>query len=371
MIDKLKNKINIIIFLLVIFSFAIVFYFGKDKIISEDERRYLTTLETLEPKEILSGNFASLLEQYSLDQFPSRQTLRELKSFANYKIFNKVENQEIIIEDDYAIKVYKKEYNYNTISSTIDKINNFYKTHFLKNKALFVLVPDKTCYLEDYKSYSCNYNKIETEVTQNLLNRINFLSVYDDLNINDFYQTDTHWSQDNILDVSASILAHFGINVNYSKEDFTVKEISNFKGVLASQAALTKSDTIRYLTNDIIDNLIVYNYEKDEYSTVYNLDKLSDEKSMDNYDIFLSGATGLLRIDNNSVNNNKTLIIFRDSFGSSIAPLLAQEYKTTYVVDLRYISGNAFKKYVDITGKEDILFLYSTVLINIPENFKI
>ena len=371
MLNKLKDKTNIFVFILIIFSFSAAFYIGKDKMISEDERRYLATLETLEPQEILKGSFASLLETYSLDQFPARQMFRELKSFANYNVFQKIENQEIIVKDDYAVKVYDNEYKYNTIKPTIEKINKLYKSKFLKNKAVFVLVPDKTCYLNDFTSYSCDYNKIETKITSNLLNRIQFLSIYDKLDTEDYYYTDTHWSQDKIIDVSAEILGQFNIKANYSEKDFTVNEISDFRGILASQAALNKADTIRYLSNDIIDNLIVYDYEKDEYSGVYALNKLSDEKSMDNYDIFLSGATGLLRIDNNSVNNNKTLIIFRDSFGSSITPLLAQEYKTTYVVDLRYISANAFEKYIEITGKEDVLFLYSAMLINIPENFKI
>ena len=55
--------------------------------------------------------------------------------------------------------------------------------------------------------------------------------------------------------------------------------------------------------------------------------------------------------------------MFRDSFGSSLAPLLASGYRTITLVDLRYITSAELGKYLEVTD-QDVLFLYSTLLLN-------
>ena len=70
-----------------------------------------------------------------------------------------------------------------------------------------------------------------------------------------------------------------------------------------------------------------------------------------------------MEIENPMATTDKELVLFRDSFGSSIAPLLAQGYKKVSVVDIRYIQSNFVGSFVDFENK-DVLFLYSTTLIN-------
>ncbi|MDD6212114.1 MAG: hypothetical protein PUB22_03050, partial [Clostridiales bacterium] len=57
------------------------------------------------------------------------------------------------------------------------------------------------------------------------------------------------------------------------------------------------------------------------------------------------------------------LIIFRDSFGSSLAPLLTGNYKSIYLVDIRYIEPDYLDEFIDFNNK-DVLFLYSTLILN-------
>ncbi|MBQ7871482.1 MAG: hypothetical protein IJ357_05025, partial [Oscillospiraceae bacterium] len=57
------------------------------------------------------------------------------------------------------------------------------------------------------------------------------------------------------------------------------------------------------------------------------------------------------------------LILFRDSFGSSLAPLLLDSYGKITLVDLRYVSSALLDGLVDFTDA-DVLFLYSTTLLN-------
>ena len=55
--------------------------------------------------------------------------------------------------------------------------------------------------------------------------------------------------------------------------------------------------------------------------------------------------------------------------GSSLAPLLASGYAKITLVDIRYISPNLLGRFVDFGGK-DVLFLYSTSVLNSSELLK-
>ena len=123
-------------------------------------------------------------------------------------------------------------------------------------------------------------------------------------------------------------------------------------------------DELKYLTNSMIENCVVYNTEKEAEEKVYNLDRVNETNNK--YDLFLSGAAAIQRIDNNEINNGKKLILFRDSFGSSIAPLLIGYYEEILLVDIRYVNSEFLDNYIDFDEYEnqDVLFLYNTRVIN-------
>ena len=49
------------------------------------------------------------------------------------------------------------------------------------------------------------------------------------------------------------------------------------------------------------------------------------------------------------------MIVFRDSFGSSLIPLLAEGYGTVYAVDIRYMASDALARVTEFPGA-DVLF---------------
>lgn len=84
----------------------------------------------------------------------------------------------------------------------------------------------------------------------------------------------------------------------------------------------------------------------------------------------LGGARSIIRITNPNAAKERRLIVFRDSFGSSIAPLLAAGYSEITLVDIRYISPSSLGKLIDFTKADDALFLYSASVINNSETIK-
>ena len=68
--------------------------------------------------------------------------------------------------------------------------------------------------------------------------------------------------------------------------------------------------------------------------------------------------------------NKKELVIFRDSFASSLAPLLLDGYKKITLIDLRYLDSDLLNEYISFSN-QDILFLYNTTIINNSNVLKI
>ena len=189
------------------------------------------------------------------------------------------------------------------------------------------------------------------------LSSLNYINIFSLLTLEDYYKTDTHWKQESL----EKIANYFAENMDFSISSYDVKTLDMFKGVYYYQLPVkTGEDYIKILTNDVINNSYIYNYETSKKESVYNLNKLS---SLDKYDVYLSGAVSLIDIVNENSTSSKELIVFRDSYGSSLIPLFINGYKKITVVDTRYISPKILKNYIDFKDK-DVLFIYGVILLN-------
>ena len=151
------------------------------------------------------------------------------------------------------------------------------------------------------------------------------------------------------------------MSFEYKNIDYKINSYDKFYGVYYGESAINRSpETIKYLTNDIIDNASVKYLENKNLNKVYSMGKLT---SLDSYEVYLDGASSFIEITNENSFNDKELVIFRDSFGSSIAPLLIPYYKKITLIDNRYINSNTFLNYIEFNN-QDVLFIYGTLIIN-------
>jgi hypothetical protein len=193
-------------------------------------------------------------------------------------------------------------------------------------------------------------------------NHVKNIDLFNSLTIEDYYKTDIHWSQDRIIDIADKLLKEMGNNNLASDVQYQEVKLYPFFGSYYGQAALKlEPDAMVYLTNSTIENAVVFDHIDETYSKVYEPDKFG---TMDSYDVFLSGAKSIITIINPACTTDTELILFRDSFGSSIAPLLLQGYSKITLVDLRYMSTDLLGRYIDFTRGQDVLFLYNTMILN-------
>lgn len=365
---EMKKYSKRIVFLMGIFFIITVLgtWFKPSDAFSDSERRTLRQFPELSMEAVLSGTFMSDFESYVTDQFLLRDGLRTVKAFFATKILGQKDNNGIYMVDGYASKL---EYplNVTSVQRAVDRFQYVYETYMKDTdvKAYYAVIPDKNYFLAEGNGYlAMDYEKLFAQVKNGMAN-MTYIDIVDLLSIEDYYKTDIHWRQENLLDVAERLQGGMGVEV---KNEFQLKTLDYpFYGVYYGQSALPmEAETIGYYTNDVLDHCVVYDYQNNESTTIYDMGKAYGK---DPYEMFLSGAISLMTIENPMAETDKELILFRDSFGSSMAPLLVESYAKITLVDIRYIHPDLLGKYIEFKD-QDVLFLYSTSVLNNGETIK-
>ena len=336
--------------------------------ISEAERRPLAQIPSITAESLLSGDFMEKFEDYSLDQFPLRDTFRRIKSLFHFHILQQEDNNDIYLADGYAVK---QEYPLKE-ESVAHALNRFQYVHekYLADSDSAVyqaVIPDKGYYLAEASGHlTMDYEKLFSMVKTGVpwATAIDLTSA---LSVEDYYDTDVHWRQEKLLSAAQQVCDAMGVAAP-NASDYRIEALQRpFYGVYYGQAALPmEPETLYYLQSDLLQDCRVYDYESGQYADIYNMEKVD---SRDLYDVFLSGSRSLLTIENPHSQTGRELILFRDSFGSSLAPLLVQGYDKITLVDIRYIQIDVLDRFLEFHG-QDVLFLYSTSILNNSQTIK-
>jgi hypothetical protein len=359
--EKTKNIYTVILCSLVFFSIVIANFLTPYKEYSDAERRYLSKMPKLTIENILNNSWTSDFEKYTQDQFFQREFFRKIKAYSSYNIFHNLDNNGLYHVNGFLSKIEypSNEYMWQHATDLFNKISSelFDET----NKIYYSIIPDKNYYLARNSGYLyLDYSKCFNFLREHLLT-MQEIEIADLLKLEDFYYTDTHWKQQNL----EKIILKFAESMNFKiSTSFVEKSLDvDFYGVYVGQSALNfPAEKINYLTNKVIENAKVSYLTDNGYiqKEMYDFNKAYGK---DGYQFFLSGNQAIITIENETCETNKELIIFRDSFGSSLSALFTEGYKKITIVDIRYINSTALKDYISNTG-QDVLFLYSTLLIN-------
>lgn len=280
-----------------------------------------------------------------------------------------------ISKDEYYVKenaIYEKfeNINENAINTNINKINEISDKYLKDMNIYFTLIPNKEYYLDEQNKQQ--FNQIENIVTSKVNNNIKYFTIKETLELDDYYRTDMHWKQECLQNTIEKIQQELNINVENTNSKYEEKSLGDFYGQYYKEINDNniKPDELKYLSNKVLENCTVYNLENKKEEKIYNLDKVNETKNK--YDLFLSGATSISIVKNKEINNNKKLILFRDSFGSSIAPILTENYEEIILIDIRYVNYTILENYINFEEYKnaDVIFLYNTRVINKSGIFK-
>lgn len=365
---RIKNIIVIAVFFLLLCLPPLLSVFLPDAESSRSERRQLLQLESFsERKEGKPGfglrEYFAYIEDYLLDQYPARDGFRRVSAFWKTGVLRQKDNAGYYRLGDGLYKL-DGELSEMAVRDAVGRINDVYAQYFAGTgaRAYYAVIPDKSCYVPAGRGYpSLDWDGLFSVVEDNIDGDLTKIDLTGVLGPDNYYATDPHWSQPEILPCADVLLNAMGRGAA-SDRDFRHHELYPFYGAYYGHSALGgEPDTLVYLTDAATDAAQVFNFETGETGGVYNE---GDFDNIDPYDVFLQGAAALLRIDNPAQENGRQLVLFRDSFGSSIAPLLMGEYSQVLVVDIRYVSPSMLGRLVEFDGGCDVLFLYSSSVLN-------
>ena len=336
-------------------------WLGPSRETSEAERRPLAQAPEWKVEALLDGTYMEEFEEYTLDQFPFRDGFRRLKARFHYDVLRQKDNNGIYLAEGYAVK---QEYPLNeaSVEHFLERMDHLYEKYLTGSSVAMAIVPDKGYYLaEEAGQLYLNYDALKTRIAQGMPWAVQ-IDLTDSLSAGDYYRTDTHWRQERLFAAAGKLAEGLGVAAP-KEEDYTKVPLERpFYGVYYGQAALPmEAETLYMLESDLLRECSVYDYETGQTGGIYDLQKGMGDR--DPYDVYLSGARSLLTIENPRAKGDRELIVFRDSFGSSMVPLLVEGYRKVTLVDVRYIRVDVLDQFLEFQG-QDVLMLYSTLVLN-------
>ena len=368
---SLKAILTMSVFILFICGAFLLNLIMPNPTLLHSERRKPDSFPKLSVKTILSAEFMDNFGKYASDNFIFRDTLRTMRAISVFDIFMQTDKSGLYYDSNVGAGKFEKE-DEKSIQRTSEKLKYVCELLLDINSNIniyYSIIPDKNMYTAKYFpgfDFEKAHEILSGQLEQS--NNIKYIDLKQALNGEEFYRTDIHWNQSNIYGVLDALSNAMGFSDRLDK-NFTENNAGTFHGIYTGQLALPlKPDTMIYLTSDILNKAEVryINPATAEWDlgVMYNIAAASGR---DPYDMFLNGVQPLITIDNPSATTNRQLYIFRDSFGSSLAPLLTSAYSRITLIDLRYIDARALEYFITFAESDaDVLFLYSSQILNNP-----
>lgn len=354
------NKISVCMIAVLFAVFTIWVWVKPDTEFSSTERRTLKKFPECSIASIADGKFMEQFEAYATDQFPFRDAFRSLKAAMHFYLFGQSDNNDVYVIDGHIGKI-DYPYSEKAVKASAKKFNSIYEKYISGTDAsvYYAIVPDKHYFLGEKNGYPAYDYKEMYETLATELSDMEYIEIADMLSVEDYYRTDTHWKQESITDVAKRLAESMGVTL---QEEYTeVTHDGPFYGVYYGQLGLpVEPDTITYLVNPMFEDCVVTNHETGKTMSVYDLAKA---EGRDPYELFLSGSISAITIENPNATTDKELVMFRDSFGSSLAPLLVEAYAKITILDARYMNEIMIGKFVTFEN-QDVLFIHSTGVLN-------
>ena len=364
--EKKRNLIYVCVVAVLFFGLTLAVWLKPADDFSATERRQLNQFPEFSMETILNGKFMSEFEEYTLDQFPLRDTFRSIKAMMHLYVFGQSDNNDVYMADGYVSKL-DYPLSDKAMGNAVKKFQSIYDKYMngTDAKVYYSIIPDKNVFLAEQNGYlAYDYEQMQSYFESNLSN-MTYIDIAELLSIEDFYYTDTHWKQENILDVAQELANAMGVELEAEYEKVTLD--TSFYGVYYGQLALPiEPDTLTYLTTEMFSDCIIINHENGKEIPMYSMEKATGR---DPYEMYLSGSLSVITIENPKATTDKELVIFRDSFGSSLTPLLVEGYAKITILDARYLNENMIGQFVEFDS-QDVLFIHSTGVLNNETAFR-
>lgn len=334
---------------------------------SEMENRPLKTAASFSLQKLWSGDFQKQYEEVVTDQFAGRDGWITIKSMTESALL-KTENNGILYGKNGALFGKLTSYNEQQLSRNIYFLNEFAGKY---DGVTFGVIPSGYTYSPDQLPIGAgqvDQRAVLAKLREELDNTVQWMDADAVLTGLDseslYYNTDHHWRGTTACRFYRAYCAEKGYRA-FSEDELTLREVPDFYGTYYSKCKKTdtKPDTLTYYDLPITVKTVVDGEEKDGWYDAAAFD------TRDKYAAFLYGNGGLTVLSREEISGDpKRMLLIKDSYSNTIAPLFLSEFDEVYVVDLRSYPVGINEL---CSGKDfdDILVLYNFENLQSDKNF--
>ena len=358
---KIYFKITLIflLFMAVACGFLI---FQPDREYSASENRMLAQKPEFSLANLASGKFMTDMEDYVTDQFFFRDQWISLKVLEDMALGKRESNGVYIGKQGYLMQVPENNPNMDDVQNTLDRIRDFAQRHQDINTVMS-LVPNAAYISTQLMPANAPVRDQSQDIalTQDTVGSfLNFVDLTETMSSHRdeaiYYKTDHHWTSLGARYAFDTLYTALGIQ--QPAQDYTIYPVTHtFSGTLASKSGYNRSqDTIDiYVPKDVNTEYVVnYVEEGEKTASMYESSAL-DQK--DQYEVFFGGNHSRIDITT-PLDENKNLLIFKDSYANCLIPFLQPYFRSIIVIDPRYYYDDIDSLITD-NSITDILFLYN------------
>lgn len=349
---------GLLIFVVVLFG--IINLSTEDKEFSSSENRMLATKPTFTLASIVDGSYMEQAEDYQADQFFGRDRWISLKLWEDKMLGRKEANGVYLCKDNYLMEI-PSEPDEQSVQKNITAINDFASRYDELNIQMMI-VPNAVCIMEDYLPENAPVRDQSTDlqnIRDHLSDRIGFIDVTQTLreHVEEgvFYHTDHHWTSRGAYYAFLSAFYDLGLTQLKSYNAYTVT--TEFEGTLASKSgshAVTDTIEVYEPVEPGSSFYVTYDDTQEKSRSLFQSACLEDK---DQYTVFFGGNYGRVTIRTTN-NNDRCLLIFKDSYANCFIQFLTPYYEEIIMIDPRYYYDDA-GKVISSENVTDVLFLYN------------
>jgi len=360
-ISEISGRITAVLVLAVISVMLILTVCGKKDDFSFSENRKLASFPKFSFSALADGSYGKQLEAYMTDHFYGREkwvsAQASIESSMCEKVFNGVYiNDEILLDAEVSSRRISQK--------NIDYVNNFFRNY--TGTVYFTAVPTSSGVYDDMlpeylltnpekKQIDVFYDGLDESIrkidTYNILRMLNDNYIY--------YRNDSKLTSYGAYYVYRTVIQKLGFQPS-SYDKYTIRHVTgDFRGNLYSRCLYngTKSDILdvySYSGGAEITSCTAYENNGITYRKTLNDESFLSEGYM--YRMYLGDEAPFIRIKT-SVNNDKKLLLIKDSYADCFIQFLIQHYSEIAIVSPNDMT-KPLSSFIDCNNYEQTLFLF-------------
>jgi hypothetical protein len=364
---NLKKIISLIIavgFFAYLVIFALLTVITPKSDFSETENRLLVSFPKISFRNIIDKDVMNGIDTFVSDHFFERVNWVKLKTSADIALGRRSENGVFICKDNSRFAEEVADFDSETVNKSIAGINNFAQTHDIET--YFMLVPTAAAiYADELPENAPNINQEDfTDTVYSALSpKITTIDIYPVMEANrddyTYYRTDHHWTTRGAYNAYLYLGAVMGF------EPFRVFDrqtaADGFLGSLYSKVLYdgVESDNIEFFLPQggtkitSVEVTKEYGSPPEITDSVYFREFL-DKK--DKYSVFLGQNQPLVTVKSGAA--GEKLLVIKDSYANTLAPMLGESFSEVTYLDMRYIQ-TGIDNIIDVEGYDKVLILYN------------